>query len=112
MSTHSFFANLTATIEFSDEEFETLWSSAKNHYDYAVQSSTEQGGFLYGGRNRRTFSDGTDKTIHLTWRQSDILLKALEFPLTEEKLKISIRLNQIMNEWKEKHNEINKQLSA
>lgn len=110
MSTHTFFATLIATVELSDAEFDLLWKSSEKHYDSTVELSCKQGGFLYGAKNRRSFSNGEDKTADFKFRQLDLMLKALEFPFSEEKAVLSLRLQKIMQDMREKHAEINKQL--
>lgn len=73
-----FSAELTASIEIPDLEFNYLYRFCATHYDSRVQEAANIGEFLYGTKNRREFSNGEDKCIDVTFRQCDLLLKSLE----------------------------------
>lgn len=76
---HSFHTHIIADIELSDDEFNFIFQSCQQHYDYKIKSLAKSGGFIYGFKNRREFSKDEDKILDLNFRQIDLLCKSLEY---------------------------------
>ena len=110
MKKHSFFANLSATIELSDLEFNLLLESAKNHYDGTVHSTICIGGYLYGAKGRRDYSEGKDKNVDFSEHQLGLALKSLEIQNTDMSVALYVRLTGIVKDMHAKWNEINEDL--
>lgn len=111
MEKHSFFAKLEARVEISDSDFNLILEHAANHYDNTVKSSVRVGGFLYGFKNRREWSKGEDKIVELTERELGLVLKSIEFSLSDQAIHIGRRLYAIAMELQEKFIEVNKTLN-
>ncbi len=75
---YSFSAELSAGIEISDSDFQLLLDCSSHHYDHTVQSMSMIGGFLYGHKNCREFTNGEDKTLWVTQRKLGLMMKSLE----------------------------------
>lgn len=109
---YSFFAQLSVSFEIDDADFALLIEEAKNHYDTTVRMSTQLGGFLYGLKGRREFSDGSDKTMDLTFRQIDLLLKACEPSDTDAVYDLRSKLLKVLDALQAKSIEVNNLLEA
>lgn len=85
---HFFYAEIKACIRIPDEYFEFICKCAAHHYDGKVKSLVEVGGFLYGEKNTRQWlkeSQSHDESLddrEYTFRQIDLMCKAIEFPST------------------------------
>ena len=107
---HQFFATLSVEIDMSDKDFNILLQCASNHYDFTVQSGAAVGGFLYGLKNRRDFSNGEYKKIEVSTRQIGLILKSLEGNGTDEARYIGENLYRIAMELHSTASEINNSL--
>jgi hypothetical protein len=107
-----FQAEILAHIEFPDEDFEFIWECCTHHYDLTVKAMVNIGGFLYGFRNRRSFSNNVDKAADLTLRQIDLVLKSLEmyYANKEQAYRLTTELQAISKELIEVHTETNNNL--
>ena len=99
-----------AFVEIPDKEFEFILECCKHHYDFTVASSVEVGGFLYGLKNRREFSNGEDKVCDLTFRQIDLILKSIEMYDNEEERNVHRNMFKIIRQMGEENMEMNKNL--
>lgn len=110
---HTFISTLDAQVELSDQEFDLLWKNSKHHYSHDVKSMTDQGGFLYWQRNRRTILAGgtaEDKIAKMAYRDLDICRKALEMDHSKESYELSGRFRKIAIEMGEINRTMNGQL--
>lgn len=88
---HTFYAHLTATLSFTDEEFDLLFKAAEHHYSHDCVSLTKQGGILFGERNfRRCFNEENKSSADMvgmdcTQRQLGLLMKSLEMHLFDQR---------------------------
>jgi hypothetical protein len=74
-------------FNFSKEEFETIFDAARHHYDYEIQVSTEERGWLYEMRYK--FKDcNTAELAFNTW-QIQLMSKTLEVCRIEKARDIS-----------------------
>lgn len=121
MDTHSFYAEISVYIEFSDEDFELIKECMLHHYDYTVKSSAEAGGFWYGFWNTRTWAKENKKSdlenynpnIRLfTEREIGLILKSIEMSDSPLSDKIRKRLYGIIRELHHKWDEVNNQLNS
>ena len=112
MEKHSFIAELKADVEFSDSDFEFLFKSSRTHYDSTVQSISAVGGFLYGLKNRREWSNGENKTTELRFGDLQLLLKSIEFVNTTQALGLYARLTAIFMDMQAKNIEIKEDLKV
>ena len=111
-----FYCKLQINIDIEEEQWNYLLKCCEHHYDYTVQSAVRHGGFLYGFKGRRDFSEKKDITIDVNSRQFQIMMKALEMPVdypTQMKmaLKFTKELHDIWSEYAKKTVEINNQLN-
>lgn len=107
---YTFYAELKLHIELPDNIFNMLLETCKNHYDSRVKESVQVGGFLYGAKNRRDWSNGENKELELTFRQADTILKALEMNNSDNANYLGEAIFRALNEMREKSNEINAKL--
>ncbi len=107
---HFFQAVIMAHVEISDNDFDFILKSCRNHYDFTVKSSVVVGGFLYGFNNRRQFSKGEDKTLDLTSRQLGLIIKSLEMQHNDQGSRIGGYLWKVVNEMQDVFKKTNEQL--
>lgn len=112
----SFYCRLEINIDIEDEQWNYLLKCCDSHYDYKVNASVRHGGFLYGFKGRRDFSEGKDITIDVNSHQLQIMMKALEMPVDyPNQMKMALKLtNDLHNIWREyakKTEEINNKLN-
>jgi len=107
MKEYSFYATLTASVQISDEEFNLIMISAKEHYDFKIQSSVESGGWLYGAKNRRDFYCGENKELEMTSTQMQLVMKSLEFPVREKGSELYGKILKIFTLMQETQKDIN-----
>lgn len=84
------------------------------HYSYDVTSLADVGGFMYGWKGSRDFREKEGKYFfdkQLTFRQIDLLCKALEFPMTAESMKMTGDFLKILNVVREKSESINESIN-
>lgn len=105
---YKFCAELSAGVVFADDDFAMILEVAARHYDGKVNNSVCVGGFLYGYKNRRDFSDGEDKTVFLNQSQLNLVMKTLEFERTDRGQYIRGRLVKIFFELQRNMEAINK----
>lgn len=89
---HSFYAHLTATITFTDEEFNLIWTAAESHYSADCRNLTQPGGILYGNKNVREFVSNDSRSditstigMDCNQRQLGKLMKSMEMHLSDER---------------------------
>ena len=72
----------TVYVQISLRELDTMTSCAVNHYDHKVKSMADQGGVLYGIRNRfvkdESLNPLSEVNVGLTFVDLDLMAKALE----------------------------------
>lgn len=114
---HSFYATLTANVFVNDNDFNFIYECFKSHYDFKIKTSAEQGGFLYGLRNRRVkFYDSeiiTDENriLDLSISQIQLIMKSLEMHNTGQASDIYLRFDKIRIELVQKQNGLNEKSS-
>lgn len=116
---YKFIAEPTVDIVLENDEFQTIFNAAAGHYDSKVQSITTvgYGGFLYGSLNRRTWAkdahrklDIYDKTVSVTSRQLQLMMKATEFAYGDKKVEeIGDKLRKIFFSLQDTFVTVNKQ---
>lgn len=110
---HTFFAKLEIHVDLSDEDFNHLLKQAEHHYDGKVKTSVELGGFLYGLKNRREFSeeaDDKDTILTVDERDFQLMMKALEMDKSQRGQAMTKRFWTIVHDMQKKHTEINNML--
>lgn len=108
---HTLSVEVKVNLDLTKEEFDYLYLRCQKHYSYDVTSLAEVGGFMYGWKGQRDFREKQGEPFfdkQLTFRQIDTLCKALEFPPTEESMKMTDDFVKILNIVREKHESINK----
>jgi hypothetical protein len=111
---HTFSAEIKVNLDLTKEEFDYLYIRCQQHYSYDVTSLAEVGGFMYGWKGQRDFLEKKGKPFfdrELTFRQLDLLCKALEFPMTVESMKMTGDFLKILNVVREKHELINESIN-
>lgn len=111
---YTFYAEIKVNLDLTKEEFDYLYARCQQHYSYDVTSVSEVGGFMYGWKGQRDFCEKVKRDFldrELTFRQIDILCKALEFPTTIESMKMSGDLHKIINVVRERSESINKTIN-
>ena len=104
-------AEISAYVFIDDSDFEILWKSAEKHYDSNVQNSTQEDGYLYRERKRRSGSDIPDykREIKFSQRELDLAIKSLEFDsLSPEKTELKDKLTFILRDLISIKEEVNK----
>lgn len=104
-NTHSFYATLTANVFVSDDDFDFIYQCFQRHYDTTIKMAADVGGFLYGFKNRRTkfypeeeINDEYNRTIELSNRQIQLVLKSMEMQSSEQASAINLRFHKIISE--------------
>ena len=117
---YRFWANLQACFQLDDRTFGLLFKCMRHHYDGSVKAATEQGGFMYGSRNRRRPGGSTDleyrNGLELSSRELQLLMKALEmrqYVVGDELDQLDTDLHRLWHVLAEQHRQLNEgQLAA
>jgi len=106
-----FFAELKAIVLFSGKEWNWLMLSFQHHYDAELNSAINVGGWLYGMNNMRRFSDESDKTVELSSRQLNHMMKSVENDSEAAHVKVFPKLYKIFSALQSKQDEVNASLT-
>lgn len=109
---HYFWADIKAAIDMPEEYFAFICQAAAHHYDATVLDMVAVGGFLYGQKGRRDFMKKThpDQALQeevYTFRQIDLMCKAIEFPATAMGWEITREFKQVLDGINQKSKYIN-----
>lgn len=110
---YSFYAKIEVTVKISVADIEYIVQACKSHYDHKVQSAAEQGNFVFGMNNRRIWAAEKGETEiedNLTFRQIDLLCKAVEFSRDEQGWRIYAAFLKIIHAINDKARLINEEL--
>jgi hypothetical protein len=101
MSQHRLVIRMEADVAFTDKEFEILTKNFKHHYSFDVSSAAEHGGWFYGMSSIREWEKSEEMPIsarQLTFRQIDLMTKALEMDRSDEAINLYRRLSSILTD--------------
>lgn len=109
---YNFWADIKAMVDIPEEYFEFICQAAAHHYDGTVRDMVAVGGFLYGQKGRRDFMKKAHPEQKLmqetyTFRQIDLMCKAIEFPATAMGWEITREFKQILDGINQKSKYIN-----
>lgn len=111
---YSFYARIEVNVKIAVADVEYIVTACKTHYDGKVQSAAEQGNFVYGMNNRRIWAmekGETEIEDNLTFRQIDLLCKAVEFARDEQGGRIYGALSKIIHAINDKARLVNEELN-